>query len=93
MDYDELWKRVSSYLIPRIEEEKFNREQAAAYLGVKLDAFDYYVRKLPEERRLRPDLTEKDGRTFKHIFLKSTLDKFKETMRPAGRPKQVHNDE
>lgn len=89
MDYDDLFKRVSNWMIPRTEEPLYSHEQAAAYLGVSIDTMNTYVYRWPIGKRLEPDFKMKSGRTLLYQYKQSTLDHFKSTIPKRGRKPKV----
>jgi len=89
MDYDDLFKRVSDWMIPRVEEPLYSHEQAASYLGVSVDTMNTYVYRWPVGKRLEPDFKMKSGRTLLYQYKQSTLDRFKATVPKRGRKPKV----
>jgi hypothetical protein len=59
--------------------EFYSTRTAAAYLGVKPETIKYHVHVVKD---LIPD--QRLGNTL--IFTRATLDRFRETKRPIGRP-------
>lgn len=89
MDYDDLFKRVSAWLIPRTEEPMYSHEEAAKYLGVSIDTMNTYVYRWPLGKRLEPDFKEKSGRTLSYRYKQTTLDNFKASRPKRGRRPKV----